>query len=241
MAKLFLVFKKKVIKDYPFANDHITIGRNPDNDVTIDNLAVSGHHARIDKSDAAFILTDLQSTNGTYVNNKRIVSHRLQHKDSIRIGKHLLVFALSEKEIQEVQKACEMAGMNQTRILDTAQQREILAEERQIKGSRAAASSEKIGVLTSLDNSGVGDFELRKKLNRIGKAPNSEVRLSGLKMPATAATISRRPNGYVITLLGGNIKVKTNGKLLQGSEPLKDFDTIEIGSYKFQFYQKDSE
>ena len=92
-----------------------------------------------------------------------------------------------------------------------------------------------------MDNSGIGDFELIKKLNRIGKAHNSEVKLSGLMMPATAATISRRPNGYAITFLGGNIKVKTNGKLLQGSEPLKDFDTIEIGSYKFQFYQKEVE
>ena len=238
MAKLFLVFNKKIINNYPFVKDHITMGRNPDNDVTIDNLAVSSHHARIDKTDAEFILTDLQSTNGTFVNNKRIVSHRLRHKDHIRIGKHILVFALSEKEIVEVEKACDMASMNQTIILHTAQQRKTLAGEKQMNGSKTAASSGKIAILTSLDKSGIGDIELTKKLNRIGKAQNSEVRLSGMMMPALAATISRRSNGYAVTNLGGNFKVKVNGQVIQGKAPLKDFDTLEFGSYKFQFYQK---
>jgi hypothetical protein len=58
-------------------------------------------------------------------------------------------------------------------------------------------------------------------------------------MGATAATISRRPSGYAISFAGGMTKLKVNGAVIKESVPLNDFDTIEIGSYKFQFYQKE--
>jgi hypothetical protein len=58
-------------------------------------------------------------------------------------------------------------------------------------------------------------------------------------MQATAATISRRPSGYVISTMGGKLKV--NGEVVQENVPLKEFDTIEIGKIKMQFYQKTAE
>ncbi|MBW1775926.1 MAG: FHA domain-containing protein, partial [Deltaproteobacteria bacterium] len=85
----------------------------------------------------------------------------------------------------------------------------------------------------------LGEFELSKKLTKIGKTDTSEIRLSGLLMGATAATISRRPSGYTISFAGGMSKLKVNGDVVKDSVSLKDFDTIEIGSFKFQFYQKD--
>jgi hypothetical protein len=60
-------------------------------------------------------------------------------------------------------------------------------------------------------------------------------------MGTTAATISRRPSGYVISFAGGMTKLKVNGKVVKESLPLHDFDTIELGSYRFQFYQKEKE
>ena len=95
MARVILVFNKQVVRDYPFTKENMTMGRADENDIVIDNLAVSGYHARIDKVGNAYILTDLQSTNGTFVNDKKIVSYKLRHKDKITIGKHLLFFALS--------------------------------------------------------------------------------------------------------------------------------------------------
>jgi hypothetical protein len=58
-------------------------------------------------------------------------------------------------------------------------------------------------------------------------------------MGSTAATITRRPSGYVITFTGGMTKLKVNGKVVKDNVKLNDFDTIELGSYKFQFYQKE--
>ena len=81
----------------------------------------------------------------------------------------------------------------------------------------------------------MGEVELKKKLTKIGKADTSEIKLSGMLMAPTAATISRRPNGYTISFTGGMTKLKVNGETIKDSVALKDFDTIELGSYKFQF------
>ena len=97
MVKFILTFNKQVVKEYPFENESITIGRNEDNTIPIDNLSVSGYHARIDKAGTDFILTDLQSTNGSFVNNQKIVSHKLVHGDNIRIAKHIILFVTAEK------------------------------------------------------------------------------------------------------------------------------------------------
>jgi hypothetical protein len=58
-------------------------------------------------------------------------------------------------------------------------------------------------------------------------------------MGSTAATISKRPSGYTITFTGGRTKLKVNGEVVKDSVTLKDFDTIELGSHKFQFFQKE--
>jgi len=227
------MFNKQVIKEIPFVQDSITIGRKPENAVAIDNLAVSGYHARIDKTGHDYILTDLQSTNGTFVNDKRVSTHRLKHGDNIIVGKHVLLFVAGENGAKQ---GGGNGDLDQTMMLETAKQRELLAKEQNKSGP--PPKPRKIGILSFLDGSRKEDVALTKKLTRLGKSPNSEVRLSGLFMGATAATISKRPSGYAITFTGGMVKLRVNGEVVKGSVSLKDFDTIELGSHKFQFYQK---
>ncbi|MBN1101887.1 MAG: FHA domain-containing protein [Deltaproteobacteria bacterium] len=237
MARLILMFNKQVIKEYPFIKDSITIGRSDDNTIVIDNLAVSSYHARIDKAGSDFILTDLQSTNGTFVNDNKVVSHKLAHGDNVVIGKHVLLFVAAEKGKPEEEEKDPKASLNKTMMLDTAKQRELLAKQ---KGTaQVAKPAEKIGVISFIDGSDLGEIELTKKLTKLGKAESCEVRLSGLLMGATAATISRRPSGYAITFTGGMTKLKVNGEVVKESQELKDFDSIELGSFKFQFYMKE--
>ena len=237
MARLILMFNKQVIREYPLMKDSITIGRQDDNTIIIDNLAVSGYHARIDIAGSDIILTDLQSTNGTFVNENKVISHKLVHGDNVVIGKHVLLFVGTDKGQAEPDAKKDM-DMNKTMMLDTAKQRELLAKQ---KTPQVAKVAEKIGAINFIDGSDLGEIELNKKLTKIGKADTSEVKLSGMLMGATAATISRRPSGYSITFTGGMTKLKVNGEVIKESVPLKDFDTIELGSYKFQFYQKEME
>lgn len=237
MARLILTFNKQVIKEFPFLKGSVTLGRLDDNTIVIDNLAVSGYHARIDKTGDDFILTDLQSTNGTFVNDQKVTSHKLTHGDNVVIGKHVILFVATEKGKADGADPAKM-DLDKTMMLDTAKQRELLAKQK--AAPKPAQAAEKIGVITSIDGSDMGEFELSKKLTKIGKADTSEIKLSGMLMGATAATISRRPSGYTISFAGGLSKLKVNGEVVKDSVTLKDFDTIEVGSFKFQFYQKEA-
>ena len=234
MARLILMFNKQIVKEVPLLTGSITIGRHEDNGIVIDNLSVSTFHARIDKTGTHYLLTDLQSTNGTYVNDQRITSRKLANGDHILVGKHVLVFvALDQQESKDENEPT----LNKTMILDTLKQRQLLA--RQKTPATPLRAAKKTGVVSFIDESGLGEIELTKKLIKIGKSETCEIRLSGLLMGTTAATISRRPTGYVITFTGGMTKLKVNGKTVRDSVQLNEFDTVELGSYKFQFYQKE--
>ena len=236
MSKLILTFNKQVIKEYPFVKDSVTVGRQQDNTIVIDNLAVSSYHARIDRAGTDFIVTDLQSTNGTFINNRKVVSHKLSHGDNIIIGKHVILFIAAENERAVPERQTEKMDLGKTMLLETAKQRDLLSK--QSPAPEVPKMPHKIGVINFVNGSDLGEVKLTKKLTKVGKAATSDVRLSGMLMGATAATISRRPSGYTITFTGGLTKLKVNGAIIKDSVLLKDFDTIELGSHKFQFYKK---
>jgi pSer/pThr/pTyr-binding forkhead associated (FHA) protein len=107
MARLILSLDNQTLAEYNMTKERYTIGRLPDNDVRIDNPAVSGHHSLIINILNDSFLEDLNSTNGTYVNGKLIKKHALQHGDVITIGHHQLRFAdeqASETEQDEFEK-----------------------------------------------------------------------------------------------------------------------------------------
>ncbi len=76
---------------YPlFDNRKMTIGRNPANNIFIRDKNVSREHCQIVATDQGCFLTDLQSTNGTFVNGERMTECQLKVGDEIRIGTTLL-------------------------------------------------------------------------------------------------------------------------------------------------------
>ena len=93
MPKLTLILKNKPLGNYQLRNGaSITIGRREDNDVVIDDPAVSGHHAKIDSMGNRFVMIDLQSKNGSFVNEQLITTHWLKDGDVINIGDHALLY-----------------------------------------------------------------------------------------------------------------------------------------------------
>ena len=93
MPKLTLKFKDTKINEFLLEQGrNITIGRRESNVIVIENLAVSGMHAKIDPIDKGYLLTDLKSKNGTFVNGQLVATHWLGHGDTVSIGKHTLVF-----------------------------------------------------------------------------------------------------------------------------------------------------
>ena len=98
MARLVLHLDGQVLAEYNMSKERYTIGRLPDNDIRIDNPAVSGHHALVINILNDSFLEDLNSTNGTYVNGKIIKKHALQHGDVLTVGHHALRFVESESD-----------------------------------------------------------------------------------------------------------------------------------------------
>src|SRR5215510_15500809 len=92
MARLALSLDGQVLAEYNMNKERYTIGRLPDNDIRIDNPAVSGHHSLIINILNDSFLEDLNSTNGTYVNGKLIKKHALQDGDVVTVGHHQLRF-----------------------------------------------------------------------------------------------------------------------------------------------------
>lgn len=231
MALLTLQFKDLALKEFELTGQSMTMGREPDNDIIVENLLVSGYHARIDPAGREYVLTDLQSKNGTFVNGERVTSTKLKDGDQILIGKHTIVFTLSEEEIQEDQKLTEP-----TMFIEVAQgASEAEAQEATPAGlDSTAVSAERRAVLSFLSGGG-DEYEIKKKLVKLGKGEEADVYIGGLFTPKVAATISRRPTGYHLTPTG-RAKVKVNAAQVGGSHRLREFDTIEIGSAKLQFY-----
>jgi predicted component of type VI protein secretion system len=138
MARLILSLDSQVLAEYNMSKERYTIGRLPDNDVRIDNPAVSGHHSLIINILNDSFLEDLNSTNGTYVNGKLIKKHALQHGDAITIGHHQLRFAdqqLNEPEQDEFEK---------TMVIPSGQQNagQLLKAEEAAAAAAAAAAQE---------------------------------------------------------------------------------------------------
>jgi predicted component of type VI protein secretion system len=100
-AKLSLKFCDSVLQEVALSGGVVTIGRQPDNLLRIDNPIVSGHHARIFWENDHYVLEDNESFNATYLNDRRISRAALSDGDVIVIGKHRIEFH-SARETRDV-------------------------------------------------------------------------------------------------------------------------------------------
>ena len=133
MPTINLRLKNKNLHSYLIRKrTSLSIGRLPDNDIVIENDAVSGKHAVIITKDDEYYIEDLNSTNGTFVNKKKINSHMLKDEDIITVGKHELVFKLTDEgglERMDVPKLSNgTISRDKTSALDTMGHREIMAK-----------------------------------------------------------------------------------------------------------------
>jgi len=135
MARLILSLDNQVLAEYNMTKERYTIGRLPDNDVRIDNPAVSGHHSLIINILNDSFLEDLNSTNGTYVNGKLIKKHALQHGDVITIGHHQLRF--SDQQAPET----EQDEFEKTMVIPTGQQNADQLAEAEKAADKAVAAA----------------------------------------------------------------------------------------------------
>jgi len=241
MAKVILKYEAAVLKEIPLKQGTLTIGRTAANDLPIDNLAVSGHHAKIAYEGDKFVLEDLNSLNGTFVNNQRVRKSSLKNGDEILIGKHTLVYmdeggAPPEKVESASERTQPMAKLEETMVLDTKKRREMLQKATVVATEGASATTtDRIGTLTVLaGKTDQKEYILTGRLAMIGKSDQATIRLKGWFAPQVAAVINRKENGYSLSPSGGDAKI--NGEKLHTARDLKESDIIEVAGVKLQFF-----
>ena len=192
MARLVLSLDGQVLAEYNMNKERYTIGRLPDNDIRIDNSAVSGHHSLIINILNDSFLEDLNSTNGTYVNGKLIKKHALQHGDVITVGHHQLRFVEDDEAQDEFEKTMVIQPSSRPAAKRCGPPRTSSRSSRRSSASGARKGLDgklpvKKAKLQVLSGSFAGrELELNKALTTLGR-PGIQV-----------AAITRRQDGFFI-------------------------------------------
>ena len=245
MFKLVLKFQESVLEEFVFDKTPVTIGRRYDNDVVIDNMAVSGHHAAIEEENPNFyVLVDLESLNGTFINETKVNRQKIYDGDILIVGKHTLSFNDLRPEDERPSRDApgnEAKGFRDTVVLDTKAQQELLARqaaEREESDEPPPDRPRKVdfqGSLTILSGGTPQIIDLNKRLIRLGKGAESEVKCSGLLVGKTAALINKRPNGFFLAYAEGLKKPEVNGQVVATQVQLQDGDEIVVGNTRMTF------
>ena len=236
MAKLSLMFENRLVKEVPIGSRAVGIGRSPDNDLPVDNPAVSNHHARVFFEAGRLVVEDLDSLNGTFVNDLRVERATLHDGDSIWIGKHhIKVDASGDAPVSVDSKRKPAApAINETMVLDTKQRREMLQQAAAMGERSQFAGRLKMPTLVVLTgNSDQKEYVITSKLAVIGKSKMATVRLKGWFKPEVAAQINQRDDGYYIG--PGDKTPLVNSKPIHGPVRLNDGDVIEVCGLRLNF------
>lgn len=221
LPKLVLSLDGVTLREVALTKERTTIGRRSHNDVVIDNLAVSGEHAVIFTSGSDTYLEDLGSTNGTTINGQPIKKHRLQNGDTVEVGKYRLRYlaegASSDGEVD----------------IDTSQplRREFYGPgpatiQVRLPGGGGVDEPQSVtAVIKIMSGANAGrELALVKALTTVGR-PGHQV-----------AVITRRPTGYFIAHVEGEVFPSVNGTSLgSAAHPLNDKDVIELAGVKMEF------
>jgi pSer/pThr/pTyr-binding forkhead associated (FHA) protein len=225
MARLVLSLDGQLLAEYNMSRERYTIGRLPDNDIRIDNAAVSGHHALIINILNDSFLEDLNSTNGTYVNGKIVKKHALQHGDVITVGHHALRFVETESETQGDE-------FEKTMLIQPREAAGLLGKDKVQQA--AAAPPVMAGMLPKarlqvLSGQFAGrELDLVKTLTTLGR-PGVQV-----------AAITRRAEGYFIVHVEsgreGDYPLVNGTPIGPQARRLQDNDVVQLAGVKMGFF-----
>jgi pSer/pThr/pTyr-binding forkhead associated (FHA) protein/NADPH-dependent 2,4-dienoyl-CoA reductase/sulfur reductase-like enzyme len=192
--------------------DRLRIGRNPDNDLVLNDPQVSGGHAEIRRGQNEVVLVDLGSSNGTFVNDVAVTGPRtLRHKDIIRLGATEMAFVL---QVMEPRSQTGPAGLPDEPL------------------ERPQTST---GVIAELTWDG-RRFEIIEDMFQIGR--DTEGAKVTLEDPAASwlhAEVTRHGDTLYLRDLGSRNGSYVNGELVAVPHPLRDGDVIHIGNTDLTF------
>lgn len=206
MGKLVIKFQGKIIGEVNLKLGDTKIGRKAPSEIILDDPAVSGEHAVVKTVGVKSSIQDLESTNGTFVENKRVKEHELKHGETVTIGEHTLIYRddldLKTPVLRpQTPPVVPSSAQEKTTVISGFAQ--LLALDGKNKGKRLPLVKEMI----TLENP--------------GKNP---------------ASINRTSEGYVLQAKVGPGEPRVNNKPIpEGGHLLENGDIIDVGGTKLQF------
>ncbi len=244
MFKVILKFNQAVIKVHEITKPEFTFGRAEDNDIPIDNPAVSGHHGKIMKVGDHYEVNDLGSTNGTYVNGRPIKNSRIKNKDQIRVARHILeIWSDEDPPEPEPEKPTKSEIAKPKAVASilsqaAAEPQEVPKHMPPLGDDGAPVNKTILPPATIKVIAGqVGDqsaITLGPHVSYIGTSDQAVIKIKGFMAPSLAAAITRRPDGYFLKAVKAGYP-KVNGMAVEDQVMLESGALIEVGGTHLLF------
>lgn len=253
MGKLIVTDGTGKVSEVALNKERVTIGRHADNDIPLNDKAVSGRHAVVITILQDSFLEDLDSTNGTQVNGKQVAKHPLSHGDVISIGRNTLKY---EGEGQGADDDFEKTMILKPSQFGSAFEQQVhkaAGVPAPAPAPAAAVPMPGAAASTGIHNTGVHapmgtGAPIKPVLGklRVASGPNigKELELSKAlttigKPGVQVAAITRRADGYYIVHVGGQsggAKPLVNGAPLDSqARKLNNNDSVELAGTKMTF------
>lgn len=237
MAILTLVFGRDILGTFDVNKDKMIVGRAEDCDVVIDNLAVSRHHAIIEKKGGNLTVNDLDSNNGTFINGQRVTAPTaLTFGDEIGVGKHVLVFDSHSKR----SKLLDISTFGEALPdMDSPGRGTMFVEpDKMEKIQKKVAATLKAHLKVVGASSPNGLLSLERADTLFGKSDDCDIKIKGFFCSRRHAILSRVEKGFQLTNLAVLLPTRVNGLKIEGAVFLCDGDEISMGKNKFIFHSQ---
>jgi FHA domain len=218
MAKIIVSLDDNLIKVVPLNKDRMTLGRRPYNDIVVDNLAVSGEHAALQVIGHDYFIEDLNSTNGTFINEQKVKRQILKNGDTIEIGKYAIRYVQDGANSQS-------AGLNASEISLADDDEKSLEEKKPLfEQTKFAEAYVAIKILSGASTG--KELPLVKIVTTIGKPGEAVI------------AITKRPKSYMVAHVEGATRPSLNGVSFGiDAVPIKNGDLFELAGTAMQFIQ----
>ncbi|PLX41441.1 MAG: hypothetical protein C0608_05765 [Deltaproteobacteria bacterium] len=229
--RLSLYLDDTLMDEKLFDQAKIVIGRDPSCDFTIDNKLISGTHAKITREHGGYYVEDIGSTNGTFLNGRRISKEFLRLGSEITVGKHRITLTHEGES--------DFSGEADETILPLTDETINLSPseaERLYQRAREESLASLSGELALVKGKGAPlKVRLTKLMTKVGAAPDADLTLKGFFAPTIAFHVEKSEEGFLLHVPPGSKKLKVNGNPAANRARLKDGDILTMGSTSIRF------
>lgn len=228
MAHLTLVLDNREVRKFVLNRGVTTIGRAQENDIVINNLALSRRHAQVEFKAGRFEIVDLQSQNGVFVNQEKLRGPRvLEDKDSVTLGTYQFVFTGSEDSEPEVRARPGRAPGGAKPVVRPPTEPEIEEE--------SEPENEVPLLVLKYNDVELQRFALQNAVCLIGRAKECDLQVAERRLSRKHCEIHSGNGRYVLKDLGSQNGTYVNRRRIRGTHELRHGDVLNFAEYSVLF------